>query len=281
MGMRLGAPVYLDSQDPADIARAHRALGYRAAYLPGNVDVSSDAAIRRLREAFAKEDVIIAEVGAWVNPLDGDPKKAKEAREHITARLALADQVGARCCVDIVGSVDTDDWAGASAACYSDDFFALVVEVYRGIIDAVKPKNTFMTFETMPFHFLDSAEEYLRLLVAIDRPAAAAHLDLCNCIYSPRLYYNSGELARHTFKLLGGKIRSCHLKDLRLDDAGGTVKFYEVLPGTGQVDIGAYLRCADALPDCPMMLEHLPDEAAYDQARRHVQGLMAELGIQG
>jgi hypothetical protein len=68
---------------------------------------------------------------------------------------------------------------------------------------------------------------------------------------------------------------------LRLDDAGGTVKFYETVAGTGSFDIAAYLRCADKLPDCPVMLEHLPDEATYDIARTHVQGLMAQNGIKG
>ncbi len=279
--MRLGGPVFTDNADPAEIALAHKKLGYRAAYLPARADLADDAAIARARDAFAKQDIAIAEVGAWCNPLDNDPQKAKEARDYIAGRLALADQLGARCCVDIVGSRDSARWDASSAACYSDDFFDLAVETYRSIIDQVKPTRTYMTFETMPYQFLDSAEEYMRLLIAIDRPAAAAHVDLCNCICSPRLYYRSGDLARHFFKLLGGKIKSCHLKDLILDDKGGTVKFYEVLPGTGGVDLRAYLKCADSLADCPMMIEHLPDEAAYTQARAHAQGLMRELGIEG
>lgn len=281
MAMRLGGPIFLKSDDPDELAREHRRLGYRAAYCPPDSMLKTQSDIARVRDAYAAQDVCIAEVGAWVNPLDADPEKAKENKAYIAERLALADELDARCCVDIIGSLREDKWDGAHPEGYGDDFFDRVVMAFREILDMAKPKRTAMTFETMPYYFLDNPDDYLRLLAAIDRPGVAVHIDMCNCVSNPRDFYTSGDMTRRTFRILGPLIRSCHLKDLRLDDIGGTVKFYETVLGTGGFDIAAYLKCADALPDCPVMLEHLPDEATYEVARKYALAVMERQGIKG
>ena len=103
--VRLGGPIFLKSSDPAELAREHRRLGYSAAYCPG-AKVGDADHIAAIRNAFAKEDVVIAEVGAWKNMLDPDEGKRRENLNYVTERCALADEVGARCCVDIAGSYD-------------------------------------------------------------------------------------------------------------------------------------------------------------------------------
>jgi hypothetical protein len=69
--VRLGAPVFDAPQDPEELALAHRKLGYRAAYCPG-VGLQDSQRIRDIEAAFAKHDVVIAEVGRWVNLMDAD-----------------------------------------------------------------------------------------------------------------------------------------------------------------------------------------------------------------
>jgi sugar phosphate isomerase/epimerase len=101
--IRLGGPIFLKSSDPRELAREHRRLGYSAAYCP-EVALSDAEHIRAIRDAFAVENVVIAEVGAWRNMLDPDSVKRAENLKYVTERLALAEAVGARCCVDIAGS---------------------------------------------------------------------------------------------------------------------------------------------------------------------------------
>ena len=72
--IRLGAPVYDAPEDPEALARLHRDLGYRAAYCP-QVELNDKERIRDISRAYAKHDVVIAEVGRWCNLLDVDPKK--------------------------------------------------------------------------------------------------------------------------------------------------------------------------------------------------------------
>lgn len=278
--MRLGAPVFVKTNDPKELAQAHVDLGYRAAYCPGYLTLDDLSAVRAAEKAFAEKDVVIAEVGAWCNPLDRDEKKAKENRAYIAQRLALADELGARCCVNILGSFNERGvWDGPSFDAYDDTFFDAAVETYRDILNQVKPTRSYMTFETMPFYFLDCPEEYLRLLRAIGHPRAAVHLDVCNCVNSPRVYVKNGEMIRRCFHVLAGRIRSCHLKDIVLSDKdGGTVVFREVPAGQGKLDLTTLLRCASREDiNLPVMLEHLPDEQSYRDAFCHVKGLVSSL----
>ena len=78
-------------------------MGYRAAYCPG-VALKDTDRIKGLSAAFAKHDVVIAEVGRWCNLMEADSEKRRQNLETVTEGLALAEAVGALCCVDIAGS---------------------------------------------------------------------------------------------------------------------------------------------------------------------------------
>jgi len=71
--VRLGGPIFAKTDDPEELARAHVKLGYRAAYCP-NVSLADPARIAAVADAFKKHDVVIAEVGRWVNLLDSKPE---------------------------------------------------------------------------------------------------------------------------------------------------------------------------------------------------------------
>jgi len=88
--MRLGGPIFVKSDDPAVLAKAHRDLGYRAAYAP-EVSLTDQDRINATIKEFAAQDVAIAEVGAWVNMLDPDPEKRRKNMDYVTQRLALAE----------------------------------------------------------------------------------------------------------------------------------------------------------------------------------------------
>jgi sugar phosphate isomerase/epimerase len=276
--MRLGAPVFIDSQDPEEIARAHRALGYRAGYCP-HVELEDGARIRAIREAFAKHDVVIGEIGVWNNLLDADEAKRSANLAAMKRALALADEVGALCVVNIAGSRNPELWAGPHPANLTPDSFDRIVATAREIIDEVKPKRAKLAYEMMPWCFPDSADSYLDLMRAIDRPGFGVHLDIVNIINSPRRYFDTTSIIRDCFAKLGPHILGCHLKDIKLQ-TGLTTHLDEVLVGQGGFDIKTYLLEAEKLPQQPpMLLEHLKTKEEYDQAREYVVKLAREAGV--
>src|SRR5947209_20287938 len=86
--MRLGGPLFQNYSDADAWVAALRERGYRAAYM----------------QAADKEGILIAEVGIWNNPLNRDEQERRQAIDYCQQRLALADALDARCCVNISGS---------------------------------------------------------------------------------------------------------------------------------------------------------------------------------
>jgi hypothetical protein len=109
----LGGPAFANTDDPELLAAAHRKLGYRAAYCP-NVGAADSEKIRSYREAFARHDVTVAEVGRWCNLMDQDEQKRRKNIDNVTDGLAVAEAINARCCVDIAGSFSQTSWFGQS-----------------------------------------------------------------------------------------------------------------------------------------------------------------------
>ena len=271
----LGGPIFLKSEDPVELAKEHRRLGYSAAYVP-KVELKDSARIAALRKAFAEQNVLIAEVGAWVNMLDQDAEKRRKNREYVTERLALAEEIGALTCIDIGGSYNPKQWDGPDARNLTKEYFEATVENCRAVIDAVKPKKAKFALEMMGWSLPNDADSCLKFIKAIDRPAFAAHIDIANIINSPERFYQNKALINDTFKKLGKWIVSCHAKDV----VGKDVHFAETMPGRGGMDYVTYLRNVTALPRAvPLMLEHLRTPEEYDEARLFVMKIAKETGI--
>ncbi|HEY6293763.1 MAG TPA: sugar phosphate isomerase/epimerase family protein [Terriglobia bacterium] len=276
--MRLGGPIFVESNDPALLAEAHRALGYRAAYAP-EVALGDKDRIRATIKEFNSRDVAIAEVGAWKNMLDLDPEKRRQNMAFIEQRLALAEELGARCCVDIAGSYSPTFWCGPDPRNITEEFIDATVENCRKLIDAVKPTRTRFSIEMMPFNFPSGPDEYLRLIRSVDRARFAVHLDVCNVMNSPERMYHNADVIRDCFRKLGPWVVSCHAKDLKWEDYV-QVSLREVIPGRGDIDYQAYLQGLSQLPaDAPLMLEHLKTADEYAEGRNHIQSVARSLGL--
>jgi len=276
--IRFGGPIFLKSGDPRELAHEHRRLGYSAAYCP-EAKVEETALVREIERAFAAENVVIAEVGAWVNMLDPDATKRAKNLHYVAERLALAEAVGARCCPDIAGSYNPTVWYGPHPKNLSQEFFDATVENCRRVIDEVKPKRTRFTIEMMGWSLPDGPDAYLKLIRAVDRSGFAVHMDVCNGINSPAKFYRSGEFISECFRTLGPWIASCHAKDLQWITEL-SVHFLEVVPGRGEVDYRTYLTELSKLPvDAPLMLEHLKTAEEYEEGKRYIMKVGSELGL--
>ncbi|MBD3241110.1 MAG: TIM barrel protein [Chitinivibrionales bacterium] len=274
--MRLGGNVYDKWETPEQWVDAVRRLGYRAAYCPVAPD-ASEKLIEACASAAREADIVIAEVGAWSNPLSPNPATRDKALHKCKSALALADRIGARCCVNIAGSRG-EKWDGPCALDMATETFDMIVTVVREIIDEVKPTRSFYTLETMPWMYPDSADSYLALVEAIDRTALGVHFDPVNLISSPQRYFRNGDIIREFVEKLGHLIKSCHAKDILLG-TGLTVHLDEVRPGLGGLDYQTYLRAVAELGDIPLMIEHLPNAQEFAAAADHIRRVARQEGI--
>lgn len=274
--VRLGGPVFDEYNSPEEWVSALRRLQYSAAYCPVGLDADL-ATIRAYERAAKDSDIIIAEVGAWSNPISPNDTERKNAIQKCKDSLQLAEAIGAKCCVNISGSRGKN-WAGHHPDNFTTETFDMIVEVTQEIIDTVNPRRTYFTLETMPWAYPDSPDSYVELIEAIDRRHFAVHLDPVNMVCSPQRYYGNAELIRESFRRLGPWLKSCHGKDILLGD-NLTTHLDEVRPGTGGIDYAVFLDELGKFRDVPLMLEHLPNAVEYQKAADYVRAVGAENNI--
>lgn len=279
-GIRLGGHgLPVSSDDPFAFARAHRAFGYSAAYVPVSLIGADAQTLASWEKAFIEQDVTLAEVGIWRNLIDPDPAKRKAELEYAAQCLALADAVGARCAVSFIGSFAPGTRYGLDARNLGPQAIEAAVETVRQLIDTVKPKRAKFALEMMQATIPDSADSTLELIRAVDRPAFAAHLDPVNLVMTPRTYFDTGALIRECFEKLGPWIVSCHAKDITLHETAA-LHLDEVQIGEGNLDYRTYLTELSKLPDVPLMLEHLePGGYALGRDRLFAFGDAAGIGF--
>jgi sugar phosphate isomerase/epimerase len=277
MNLRLGGPVFGDCSTPESWIAQLRDHGYRAAYCPLPIEALDDE-ISEYVDAAAKADIVVAEVGAWSNPLSSNSTARLDALRLCKSALHLADRIGACCCVNIAGSRGTQ-WDGPHPDNFTTETFDMIVETVRDIIDSVEPTRTFYTLEPLPWAYPDSIDNYTRLIEAIDREQFGVHLDPVNLITSPHLFLNNAAFLRECFAVLGPHIKSCHAKDVAFSPKL-TVHLDEVRPGLGGLDYTTFLRELSRLKRrVPLMLEHLYSAEEYEMAAEHIRALAREAGV--
>lgn len=269
--MRFGAPIFDEYKNAEEWALIHKEYSYNAAYCPIGADCLDlkDAYIT----AAKNHDIIIAEVGAWSNPISLNVDERKKAIAHCKTQLHLADEIGANCCVNIAGNLG-EVWDGHSPDNFTKKAFDLIVETTRDIIDSVNPGRTFYTLEMMPWMYPYDEDSYLDLIRAIDRKQFAVHLDIVNIINSPLKYYNTPGIIKSCFAKLGGYIKSVHVKDMIMTQEM-TTHITEVICGEGnfchKTLIEEVKKCDENIP---LMLEHLPSKEDYIKAGEYLTKLL-------
>lgn len=274
--MRIGVGTTLDHATPGQWADDLAAMGCTAAVSP--FDATTSAALRRdyLREARS-HDLSIGEVGVWRNVMSPDPTERRQWVRYAKDQLALADDIGARCCVNISGNAGPGGWDQYSPENYADGTYERIVETTQDIIDAVDPRQTVYTIECMPWMVPDSPHGYLQLIKDVDRTAFATHLDYTNMIHGIDRWRALPAFIDECFDLLTAHIVSVHIKDIRLH-SGLPTSITEVQPGSGSVDFDAVLRRIAELDDATtVFVEHLPDLASYEKAMAFVLDIAGRL----
>ena len=231
--VRFGGPIFLKSDDPRELAREHRRLGYSAAYCP-KAEIKDTAGIKAIRTGVRSREC--GHRGSGRMEQHAGPRSPRSAREnlHYVTERSRSPTPSAPAAVSISpGSYNPKVWYGPDPKNLSQEFFDATVENCRRLIDAVKPTRTKFTIEMMGWNLPDGPDSYLKLIKAVDRQAFGVHMDVCNGVNSPTRFYQNAEFIRECFEKLGPWIASCHAKDLAWITELN-VHFQEVIPGPRQ-----------------------------------------------
>lgn len=259
--MRLGTSSPLKHDTPEEWADKQVKLGCTAVVFPVQSN-EPEQKIISYKEAAEKAGLTIAEIGIWRNALASDPAERKANMDYCVEQLRLADFLNARCAVNVAGAFGPV-WDGGYRANFSDEAWKQTVLMVQNIIDRADVKNTFFTLEPMPWMIPTGPKEYIRLIEDVDRDRFAVHMDIINMINSAQRYFHAEEFVDECADILGDRIRSCHIKDVHLNNCY-TLRLEECGPGDGEFPLRHYVsRMNEIDPEMPIILEHLNSDEDY------------------
>ena len=271
--MRLGVSTSFSFQNAEDWIVKHKDLGCETVVFPLSCTEEKDK-VQSFAKAAKENDITIAEVGIWRNTLSADPAEREANIKYAIGQLQMAEEIGARCCVNVAGTPHGSRWDGGYRDNFSKQTRKDIISMVRTIIDEVKPTHTKFTLEPMPWMVPADPDDYLRLIEEVDRDAFGVHLDVINMVTSPQKYFYLDEFLDEIFEKLGDKILSCHLKDIvLLPDYTFCLK--ECACGEGILNIKKYAELATKVDkDMPMIIEHLTSDEAYLDSFRYVRSVI-------
>ena len=268
--MKLGISSRLEHTTPQDWASKHKALGLESVVFPVSC-LDGEDCVMAYKKAADDAGLIVAEVGIWRNTLAADPQERRQWIDYSIQQLRMADEIGAKWCVNVVGTPYGPRWDGGYRNNVSMELWEMAISMIREIIDTARPKQTKFCIESMPWMIPSTPDEYLKLIEEVDRTEFGTHLDVVNMITSPQKYFFNDEFLHECFEKLKGTICSCHLKDIRLKEEY-TFQLEECACGQGTLDLELYARLADVEnPDMPMIIEHLTTDEEYATSVRYVR----------
>ena len=268
--MILGTSSPLQHTSPEDWAAKHKALGLKAINFPVNY-LEGEEKYLAYKKAADATGLSISEVGIWRNTLAADPSERAKWIDYAIGQLQMAEEIGATCCVNVVGTPYGPRWDGGYRDNFSMELWTDAVKMIRQVIDGVRPRHTKFCIESMPWMIPSSPQECLRLLEDVDRAEFATHLDVVNMITSPQRYFFNDDFLRECFSVLKGTIVSCHLKNIKLKEEY-TFQLEESACEDGALDLELYASLASAENPCmPMIIEHLDTDQEYFDSVKYVK----------
>lgn len=270
--MRLGTSSPLKHDSPKEWAENQVKLGCTAVVFPVQSNEPEEKIIA-YKDAAEKAGLSIAEIGIWRNALAADAEERKANVDYCVEQLRLADFLNARCAVNVAGAFGSR-WDGGYRENFTEEAWKQTVSMVREIIDRANVRKTFFTLEPMPWMIPSGPREYIRLMDAVERDRFAVHMDIINMISSAERYFHAEDFVDECVETLGEKIRSCHIKDVHLDERY-TLRLEECGPGDGEFPLRYYASKMNEIdPDMPIILEHLNTDEEY---RKYMGYLKKEL----
>ena len=278
--MRLGGTVAGTFSDPKEWESLLVRSGFRAVTAPFSM-YTPRKDIDAYVDICGRNDVVIAEIGVWKNIFDPNPTAAAEAMAYAKGQLALADEIGIPCCVNIAGTAGPAGWDAADPSNFTEETYQRIISCVREILDSVSPMRAFYTLEPMPWMIPDSPDVYLQLIRDVDRPQFAAHMDFVNMINCPRRFLAAEQFIGECFEKLAPFIKSTHIKDSRMHPTRLTTVLEECSPGEGNLDFSEILRILDRIlpADAPVLLEHMSTFDEYRKSYVYLAEIAEKIGI--
>lgn len=264
--MRLGCTVFrAESEDELDaLAEKFDCYGLSALVAPKSIEDFTEDQARSYGEKARRLGFVLGEAGFWENLLTPDMELRESRIRRLRKVMRLADAMGCRSTNTLVGTRHPSDRPlFPHSYNFTDECRREFREIVLRVLDGLDLDHGRYGIEPWYTTFFYQPEDIRAFIDAVDHPRFGVHLDQGNMI-SHATFYNTTDLIRRTFALLGDHAVSVHIKDIDWQGDHFGLRWNEVFIGDGTMDLVEYIRHIDRLgPDVTVYCEHFADEGEY------------------
>jgi len=231
--------------------------------------ILNDSLIDELCQQLEENNVEVAMMGAYFNPIHSDKEKVADTVENFKNHLQKAHRFGTNLVGTETGSYNDDEWTwhennGSEAA------FSEVLSVFASLLPTAEETGTYLTIEPAYHHVISSPQRLKRLVDALDSNRVKVIFDLFNLLHDGN-YENQRQLVDEMVELFSDKIEIVHAKDFIVQDG----KVVQVAPGKGMLDYKYLLNKLETLQTKPQIIFEGVTGEDIEFSRQYLTGLIA------
>jgi sugar phosphate isomerase/epimerase len=246
----------LKADTPEKLAKTAKAHGFSHIQLvlkkSFGIDIHDldEEKISKMMEPFRKNDIEIALLGAYFNPVHSDPEYRKTNIAGFKKHLEMARQFGTPYVGTETGSYMDSPWTYHPRN-HLEESYLEVREVVRELVGFAEGVGACVLIEGAYNHLIYKPELLRRLLDDIPSDNFWVIVDLYNYLNIEN-YQNHREILDRALALLKDKISVIHLKDFIVQDG----KLKQVGLGSGLMDYPYIMKQIKAhVPDAVLIFE--------------------------
>ncbi|MFC1550964.1 sugar phosphate isomerase/epimerase family protein [Candidatus Latescibacterota bacterium] len=256
-------------------------IGFRVAGIGLDQRASPDD-IARVKDLFAKYDMMPGPAGTGNSPFHPDPAVRKQFQNNLKGMLNAASKIGVPTIRVSGGNMNADDRWWFHPENHTQKALDMMIEATRELIPYAEDAGVVICPETTQFTIINTVRRMKEFVDRCDSPNVRIIFDVVNHTTSESLM-ETGVLFRKAVAILGDRIGVLHVKDVTAEP-GLVAHIVEAPMGTGYLDHASVIEASNELePWKTFSLEHfsfegVPKEQQWIGAYRHIMKVSNDIG---
>jgi L-ribulose-5-phosphate 3-epimerase len=223
-----------------------------------------------IKDTFAKENVQIAVLGCYINPIHPDINERKKHLDRFKEHIRFARDFGCSVIGTETGSLKMDDSYRNENE--GKEAFETLIESLKELVKEAEKFGVIVGIEGGKNEVLTSPHKMKKALDIIDSNNLQVIYDPVNYI-SIDNYKNQDTLIKEAFELFGDRIVVVHAKDFLVED--GLIK--TTAPGKGSLNYELFLKLVkERKPYVNLLLDEV-DEIEMEESMKFIRNIYARV----
>lgn len=221
-----------------------------------------------IRNAFNKNNINIAVLGCYINPIHPDKEERKKVINRFKEHIRYARDFGCSVIGTETGSINAD--CSYNPGTYTRDVFNDFTNVINDLVEEAEKFGVFVGIEPVAdIHTINTPERMKELLDNIKSNNLQVIFDPVNLIAENQVD-NQTDIIKKSFDLFGDKIAVIHVKDFIIKDGK---KNGNLPSGKGIFNLDFFIRlCKQRKPYINFLLEN-NNEDSIDESINYVKNI--------